>query len=766
MKRGVGAQAGIATLAAVTTLVVVLSWQTLLEDDSQVGTQFVTGVAAITLAGVLVRGISLAWPFVLSGQLLVAMLSVHAFWGTTTLPRPSSARATVEAVSRAVDSAAVWRAPIPDSAPTVLPLLLVGALAVHVVVDLVAASLGRVALAGLPLLAAYTVPVSVLERPTPWPVFALAGAGFLGLLALDERGRLERWGRTLSAPDSRFSDRPRGTLLIAGGALALAVLVPSLLPHGPALTLPGIGGGLPGGDIRITEPTADLRRDLVLGDDVRLFRVQVPAANRAPTYVRVSVLDSFDGDAWRVGSRNRPAGQGAAGELLPDALAPTGPGEEIPWEVEVSERFASSWLPLPRNVRRVDAGSHWLYDAEVRDFKTLDPARTTAGLRYHLTEFRTAFDGRALREAGGAPQRVLDRYTVVPEQAAWVGDLAAEIAGGEATAYDQAVALQSFFQEEFRYSTERTVGHDLDALRTFLDEEGDRAGYCEQFAAAMALMVRTLGLPARVAVGFLSPERLDSETFEFSSRDLHAWPEIYFPGSGWVMFEPTPTTHTRAVPAYSRVGSGAEPSASASAAPSASPTSAGPRPDQRDPGAGSSGADEGTSVAVAWAAAALALLLVVGGLLMAPRVVRSRRRGLRLGTGRAEDAWAELRDTAIDLGVPWAHGRSPRAAGRLVGRSLGAGASDPGTSGESATALRNVVEAVETERYAPAGSATADVPVLRAAVATCTEALSAAATPQQRRRARWWPASVLRSTSGPRSSIRGAGETDRLDQSS
>lgn len=764
MKRGVGAQTGIATLAAATTLVVVLSWQTLLEDRSLIVTQFNTGIIAIAVTGVLLRVISPAWPFVLSGQLLVAMLTVHAFWGTTTLPRTSSVRATVEAVARAVESAGVWRAPIPDSAPTVVPLLLVGALAVHLVVDFVAATLRRVALAGLPLLAAYTVPVSVLERPTPWPVFALAGAGFLGLLALDERGRLDRWGRTLASPDARFPDRPRGTLLIAGGALALAVLVPIVLPHGPALTLPGIGGGLPGNDIRITEPTADLRRDLVLGDDVRLFRVQVPAATRAPTYVRVSVLDIFDGFAWWVGPRDRPAGQGATGQLLPDALAPTGPGEEIPWEIEVSERFASSWLPLPRNVRRVDAGMHWQYDAEVRDFRTNDPARTTAGLRYHLTEYRTSFDGRALRESAGAPQRVLNRYTRVPEEAEWVGEMAAEIAGGEATAYDQAVALQSFFQDEFTYSTERAAGHDLDALHSFLDEQGDRAGYCEQFAAAMALMARTLGLPARVAVGFLSPERLDSETFEFSSRDLHAWPEIYFPGSGWVMFEPTPTTHTRAVPAYSRIGSGAEPSASASASPSASPTSAAPRPDRGDPGAGSTGADEGSSAAVIWGAVALGLLLLAGCLLLVPRIVRSRRRGHRLGTGRAEDAWAELRDTAIDLGVPWAHGRSPRAAGRVVGRSLGDGTS--GSTGESATALRNVVEAVETERYAPAGSAPADAATLRTAVATCTEALSAAATPQQRRRARWWPTSVLRRTSAPRSSIRGSGETDRLDQSS
>ena len=81
----------------------------------------------------------------------------------------------------------------------------------------------------------------------------------------------------------------------------------------------------------------------------------------------------------------------------------------------------------------------------------------------------------------------------------------------------------------------------------FLD---DRVGYCEQFAASMAIMARVIGIPSRVAVGFLEPDKATNGSWEFSAHDLHAWPELYFPGSGWVRFEPTPQDRATEVPGY------------------------------------------------------------------------------------------------------------------------------------------------------------------------------------------------------------------------
>ena len=93
------------------------------------------------------------------------------------------------------------------------------------------------------------------------------------------------------------------------------------------------------------------------------------------------------------------------------------------------------------------------------------------------------------------------------------------------------------------------------AFETFLSDAapGGRIGYCEQFASAMAVMARMDGIPARVAVGFLEPDDLGNGDFEYSSCDLHAWPELYFEGAGWVRFEPTPSGRAEVAPDYSTV---------------------------------------------------------------------------------------------------------------------------------------------------------------------------------------------------------------------
>ena len=115
------------------------------------------------------------------------------------------------------------------------------------------------------------------------------------------------------------------------------------------------------------------------------------------------------------------------------------------------------------------------------------------------------------------------------------------------------MALQNWFRENFDYSTDVNLGNGSDDLVRFLSEgEGGRTGYCEQFAAAMAVMARELGIPARVAVGFLQPEHIEGDTWVYSSHDLHAWPELFFSGSGWVRFEPTPSTRASGVPEYTQ----------------------------------------------------------------------------------------------------------------------------------------------------------------------------------------------------------------------
>ena len=68
-------------------------------------------------------------------------------------------------------------------------------------------------------------------------------------------------------------------------------------------------------------------------------------------------------------------------------------------------------------------------------------------------------------------------------------------------------------------------------------------GYCQMFSGAMALVLRLHGIPARVAVGFTSGKLRGSDTYVVNDRDAHAWVEVYFPGYGWIPFEPTPCGH-------------------------------------------------------------------------------------------------------------------------------------------------------------------------------------------------------------------------------
>jgi protein-glutamine gamma-glutamyltransferase len=136
-----------------------------------------------------------------------------------------------------------------------------------------------------------------------------------------------------------------------------------------------------------------------------------------------------------------------------------------------------------------------------------------------------------LRDASFADQQLRNsRY-------AQVYDLALEWTAGEETPYDAVKAIENRLQENYRYA-ERVPTREL-PLHGFLFQE--RAGYCQQFSGAMALMLRMIGVPARVAAGF-SPGSYNRDSKEYRVRDLdaHSWVEVYFTGIGWVPFDPTP----------------------------------------------------------------------------------------------------------------------------------------------------------------------------------------------------------------------------------
>jgi transglutaminase-like putative cysteine protease len=130
-------------------------------------------------------------------------------------------------------------------------------------------------------------------------------------------------------------------------------------------------------------------------------------------------------------------------------------------------------------------------------------------------------------------------YLRLPDLDAKIADLARQVASTATNNYDRASAIQSYLRDNFRYSLDPSAIEPKDPIVSFLFKS--KSGYCEYFAAAMAVMLRTLNIPSRLVNGFQtgSYNRIGKD-FVVRARDAHSWVEVYFPNYGWIAFDPTP----------------------------------------------------------------------------------------------------------------------------------------------------------------------------------------------------------------------------------
>ena len=761
----------VSLLAALTTWVTLLAWTGFAEFPAGYMVPLAGACLIVAVGGMALRSARVPAVLVLLGQVVLLVLWLNArLAGDLSLaglvPTPTSLGAGLDALTRASLAAQTFAAPVPVTVPQFYPLLVVAGAATALLVDFLAVGLRRAPLAGLPLLAAYTAPVSILDGGVSVLKFAAAALCFLFLIAAEEDSRLAHWGLHLTPRGGAFESR---SAVIGGAAVwssarrigvtatALAAVVPLLVPtFSGSLFHGGNGSGRGTGDaVDIANPMVDLKRDLSRGADVDLLRMTT--ADPDPSYLRVSVLNSFDGTAWRPSGRNIPVGQRAHGRLPPPpGLQSAVTTRSYPATISTDSAFRSRWLPTPYPVTSVDAPGDWRYDRSTMDFISAADNQTAADLHYRLTALELRPSAQQLANALPAPASVFTSNTALPHRfPASVRRLAQQVTRGKDTKFEQAVALQQWFRVDggFRYSLARSPGNGTDDLLAFLRKgHGGRVGYCEQFAASMATMGRTLGIPSRVAVGFLRPERTGPRTWVYSSHDLHAWPEMYFGGVGWVRFEPTPQDRTGTVPDYTTEQVPQAPQPGTTTAPSAAPSAN--RVDKSSTAAlaatrNQGGGGGGSQALVGWIA--LPLLLVLLGL--TPRTLRTagrRRRWARAQepAGWVEAAWRELRDSALDLGLPW----DERVSVRTSARELAASAP------EADQALQRITTLVERARYArslPADAAgRAEV---GADLRACLHAMRAGAGRRSRSRATWLPRSLLaRPRSQPR--VRRAGQ--------
>ena len=485
--------------------------------------------------------------------------------------------------------------------------------------------------------------------------------------------RAERLGEAATWVGERRAAGPR-TMVLLGAALAIAAVTVAALV-GPRLpgaqsaaivSLTDIGKSGPGTRVTVS-PLVDIRSRLVDQADVEVFTVRSSVRD----YWRLTSLDRFDGRIW---SSNGSYGK-ADGSLDEGVEVDT---EQLTFEQSFQiEALSQIWLPAAYEPRAVSAPTPVRYD-EVSGTLIVDTdVATSDDMTYRVTSALPEFAPEQLAAASPQiPSDIADTYLDLPDDFPdSVRALAQQVTAGASSAYEAARMLQDWFRSEFTYDLDVGAGHDERAMERFLLEV--RRGYCEQFAGSFAAMARSLGIPARVAVGFTpgTADPTDPTLYRVRGENAHAWPEVFLGQYGWVKFEPTPGRGAPFAESYTGVpeqqvaqgqgGTGVPttavtpPSVPIPGAPSTtSPDNAGRNLDGLDQGAGSSGGagrpnpwPMRLAVAAAVAVGLLALYLVV---VLAVTFLRRRRRHRAAVEARAQVAlaWEESLDALRRAGAP------------------------------------------------------------------------------------------------------------------
>ncbi|MYW66237.1 DUF4129 domain-containing protein [Streptomyces sp. SID8379] len=684
--------------------------------------------------GAAARRVPLARPLTIAVQALVSLLLLTLIFAREQalggiVPGPEAFRHFGLLLEAGGDDVSRFAIPAPLSHGIRL-MLVGGTLVIGLAVDALAVTFRSAAPAGLPLLALYSVAAGLSEGGADWLWFLLAAGGYLLLLLAEGRDRLSQWGRVFGGTGRGFGnvpapDGPGGATApvrtgrrIGAVALGIALVVPLALPAldggilGPSGTGVGTGTG-GGGIISAVNPLVSLQDSLNQPEDRTVMTYRTNAEQTSELYLRIVALDDFDGTAWRPTVRSITD--------VPSQL-PNPPGlgsdvrrTEVQTNIKAADWYSQDWLPMPYPASQVSIDGRWRYEGIGRTLVG-DHGQTTRGKQYSVKSLVVQPTAQQLANAGQPPDDLAKEFTKVPASLPdVVRTTALQVTEGASNNYERAVKLQDYFAVSggFTYNTDVTAGSGSAAIARFLKE---KEGFCVHFSFSMAAMARTLGIPARVAVGFTPGSPSGDGTYTVGLRDAHAWPELYFEGVGWTRFEPTPNRGY--TPEYTQdntpAGGSTDPAApseSASAQPSASQPSASEScsvQQRKEGGCGSTApalvtgaADHGPPFGTILLVALAVLLILVVPLL--PMLWRLRTRALRLGSGGRTDAdvagrtlaaWREVTDTAWDHGILPDDSQTPRkAAARIV--RLGH------LETAAAESVQRVAAAVEQVLYAP-----------------------------------------------------------------
>jgi transglutaminase-like putative cysteine protease len=304
-----------------------------------------------------------------------------------------------------------------------------------------------------------------------------------------------------------------------------------------------------------------LGRGNALATDI-VLSAEVPQVEQAPAryYWRDRVYDSYANGGWTVSAESEERIRAEENNLL--------------FREQIGRTASTLQITTGRSIQLIHTPAQPIWISRTADFSynslpdgTLDilalqaPVIIRSGESYEVEAYFTTATVTELQEAGSDyPDWVTERYLQVPEEISpRTLELAQELAAGKETPYEVAAAITAWLRENIEYVDSVPIPpSDLEPLDWMLFEQ--QQAFCNYYATAEIIMLRSLGIPARLAVGYAQGEEstfnllLDTESekedvleglvqdsrfFTVRQSDAHAWPEVYFPGIGWVEFEPT-----------------------------------------------------------------------------------------------------------------------------------------------------------------------------------------------------------------------------------
>lgn len=534
-------------------------------------------------AGALARRVPLARPLTILAQAVVSLLLLTLFFARRqaylgVMPGPGVFRHFGSLLTAGVQDVSQFAIPAPVTSGIRL-LLVAGVLLIALLVDALAVTYGSAAPAGLLLLALYSIAAGLSAGGSRWLWFVIAAAGYLLLLLAEGRDRLSRWGRVFGGPagsagaaagfpDSSGISRGGGAATapvrtgrrIGAMAMGIALIAPAALPSlgGGLLGVTGAGAGSGrGGSILAVNPLVALTDNLNQPDNRQVLIYRTNAKNTSDLYLRIVSLDEFNGEQWQSAKRTLsdvperlPAVQGLTSQIKTT---------QIQTNIAAAKDYGQLWLPMPYPADQVRVDGRWRYE-QVGRTVIGDRGQTTAGVSYSVDSLQVEPTAAQLEAAPAASANLVREYTTVPNSLPDVVRTTAQrIAKDATTEYQEAVALQNYFTSgEFTYSTSVSSGTGVDAIAKFLK---NKEGFCVHFAFTMAAMARTLGIPARVAVGFTPAPRSPTAATRWASRTPTRGPSCTSRGSAGPASSPprpgarcpaTPRTPRRRTPAAPR----------------------------------------------------------------------------------------------------------------------------------------------------------------------------------------------------------------------